>query len=358
MKTSMKALCSAAVAACAMAAFAPAASAAPVAPVTGWSNGTAYCGNNGVSVFPFIVTNTQSEAQTGSITTGEGIGGGQVQVSTWQGGINCNGGSGVAPAYVNFTVQPGQTQVYWVGVGVPSDGAKAGTGSHNIAIGGGASGSGASWYDFAVSLNGAGAFSGGTTFSSMQVQYDGTGGTDTATNGQNLFNIIPCNSTSNGVYPASGILTPYSSACTTAPPYQANEAVCAAWFPEGTFQTFSNTGANGFNIQAAQTYQSSANEYLTPLAIAGSGSGPINSIVVTWGGASSGAITPSTTPGSNTWWGQDPVTNQWVIANLEPDQVDGWGAITATVAINGNVVGTVNYNPGYNSAYNPSFYTP
>lgn len=332
---------------------APAANAATVpAPVQGWSNGTITC-DNGVSVFPFIVTNTQSVAQTGSITVGEGIDAGGVQVSTWRGGVNCNG-TGPSINNQNFTLNPGQTQVYWMSVGIPSGGGKAGTGSHNIAIGGGASGSRASWYDFAVSLNGAGAFSGGTTFSSMQVQYDGTGGTDSATNHQNMFNIVACNA--SGTAPASGVLTPYSSGWTSGPTYTANQAVCAAWLPEGSFQSFSNMGNSGFAIQAAQVYSTAAvNDYDQALAIAGSGNGPINSISVQWSGAS-GPTTLGTTPGSNAWWGQDAETGQWVIANLAPYSVSG--PMTVTVIINGNTVGAVNYNPGYNNGYNPTFYTP
>lgn len=353
MKRTIAALTAALGIAASAAAVAPVASATTTvpAPVQGWSNGTSTC-SNGVSVFPFIVTNTQSVTQTGSITVGEGINGGGVQVATWQGGVNCSG-QGPSISNQNFTVAPGQTQVYWMAVGVPVG--KAGTGSHNIAIGGAPSGSGASWYDFAVSLNGADAFSGGTTFSSMQVQYDGTGGTDAATNNQNLFNIVPCNA--SGTAPASGVLTPYSSGWTTGPTYGANQAVCAAWLPEGAFQTFSNTGNSGFAIQAAQVYSTAVvNDYDQPLAVAGSGNGPITSISVQWGGAS-GPTALGTTPGSSAWWGQDAETGQWVIANLAPYST-GSGPLTVSIIINGTTVGTVNYNPGYNSEYNPTFYTP
>jgi hypothetical protein len=330
---------------------APAANAATPAPVSGWSNGTNYCGN-GVSAFPFIVTNTTSGARIGSITVGTGING-AVGVASSLANVNCNG-SNASLQYQNFTVNPGETEVLWISVGAPVGGGNAGTGSHNIAIGGNESGSGSPWYDFAVSLNNAGAFQGGNTFNSMQVQYDGTGGTDTATNEQSLFNIVPCNST--GTAPATGVLTPYSSGWTSGPTYQANQAVCAAWLPEGTFQSFTNTGGSGYVIQAAQVYNSAINNYDTPLAIAGSGSGAINSISVQWGGAS-GPTGLSTTPGSNPWWGQDPVTGQWTIVNLAPYSM-GSGPYTVTVIVNGSTVGTVNYVPGYNSGYNPTFYTP
>lgn len=331
---------------------APAAQAANPAPaVPGWTNGTVTCSNGAVSVFPMVITNTTSQTRTGSYTVGEGINL-SVQFASAPQWINCNGATTVVESQ-NFTVGPGQTIVQWVGVGTGSN-SRQGTGSHNIAFGGLPSGTrGQSWYDLNLSSVGQSATNGGAGFSSLQVQYDGTGGTDTATNGQDLFNIVPCTSTSAGIFPASGILTPYSSGWTTGPTYSANQAICAAWLPTGTFQSFT-TGFNAdFQIQAAQVYNSAINNNDQPLAIAGAGSVPITSLTLTWSGAS-GGTNPGTTPGQNAWYAQDPVTSQWVVVNIVPTTAPT-GPMTVTVNINGVAVGTVNYNPGYNPGYNPSF---
>ena len=181
-------------------------------PVTGWTPGTVACPGGIVSVFPVIIGNSTSVPRTGSFTIPAALSAIQFP-STWS-AANCipnTIGSQLMPAddSFDFTVQPGQFQVVWVGIGSNYN---QGTGSNNIALGGLPSGTaGQSWYDFAVSLNGADYWTNGNSFSSMQLQYENTGGLDSATNGQDLFNIVECTAGADSVTPSSSLLTPFSS---------------------------------------------------------------------------------------------------------------------------------------------------
>lgn len=327
---------------------APSAMAGEVPPaVTGWQNGTVTCANGVVSVFPVVITNATTVSRTGSYTVPDAIGG-AVQVTSSPSQIDCGnstGGSNLFGGSVDFTVAPGSTTVLWMGLGSSRN---QETGSHTIALGGLPSGTrGQSWYDLAVSLNGAGTFSGGSSFSSMQVQYEDTGGVDSATSGQDLFNLVACDSTAAGVYPTTNILTPYSASWTTGSTYGANQAVCAGWFPEGPFQSFSASPQSTFVLQAAQSYGSG--QYL---AMAGSGTQAITSVLVRWTGPPANLgpggptltseVTLSSTPGAaGGWWVQDPITNQWSLVGLTPPAAIAGGQYTSvTPFINGIPIGS------------------
>ena len=318
------------------------------APVTGWTSGTVTCPGGVKSVFPVIIANATSVAQTGSITFPAALS--AVQWATSQSAIDCNlnpGGSVILPQFdsVNITVQPGQTAVYWMAIGST---ANQGSGSSNIALGGLPSGtSGQSWYDFAVSLNGANTFTNGSTFSSMQLQYDGTGGLDNATNGQNLFNIVQCTSGTNSVAPSNDLLTPYNAGWIAGPTYGINQPICAGWYPQGQFQQFSSVGGTGFTLQAVQSYNGGVD-----LAFAGTSTATITGGYIVWSGpfASIGPGGPTLTatvplssaPGASSgWWVQDPATLQWAVVGATPpaNMLAGQYA-SASLFLNGLPVGT------------------
>ena len=317
------------------------------APVTGWTPGTVACPGGVVSVFPLIIGNSTSVTRTGSITTPAALSGIQFP-STWS-AANCNesvSGGIIDPSFdsSNFTVQPGQFTVIWIAIGSTG---KQGSGSNNIAIGGLPTGTaGQAWYDFNVSLNGPAPLTNGTSFSSMQLQYQNTGGLDPTTNGQNLFNIVKCTAGANSVTPSNSILTPFSTSWVGGQTYGPNQPICAGWFPQGTYQSFTNTSGTGFTIQAAQTYNN-----VTNLAIAGSGNAAITSARITWSGplASIGQSGPtgnanvvlSSTPGTaGGWWMQDPGTGQWAVAGATPPStLMPLQYLTATLWLNNMPIG-------------------
>jgi hypothetical protein len=237
--------------------------------------------------------------------------------------------------------------VMWVGIG---SSANQNSGSHSIALGGLPSGTrGQSWYDLAVTLNGEDGINGGTSFNSMQVQYDGTGGTSTASNNQNLFNIVACNSTAAGIVPTGNVLTPYSPTWIAGPTYSANQALCAGWMPEGVNMGFGQAASGApFNTLAVQTYNNA--EYL---AFAGSGTGPINNVRLQWSGPGAftggpggptlnASVTLSSTPGATGgWWVQESATNQWALAGLTPPaSIMNGPYTTVNVFINGVFAGS------------------
>ncbi len=331
--------------------LAPVASAGQApAPVSGWTPGTVTCSNGIVSVFPVIIANATSVTQTASVTVPTSLSAG-VQVVSSPSQVACNQGSGAFASLGNgysgnFTVQPGQYEVMWLGIGTSTS---LNAGSANIALGGLPTGTkGQSWYDFAVSLNGASAaWSVGSSFSSMQVQYQNTGGLDPATNGQNLFNIVQCTSGASSVAPTNTLLTPYSSSWTTGPTYGINQPVCAGWYPQGQFQPITQLPGSPFTLQAIQTYNGGAD-----LAMAGSGTATITSALIRWVGPSSktgpggptltDTVVLSNVPGSTGgWWVQDPLTQQWAVVGATPPSSIATGQYTsATVAFNGMPVGS------------------
>jgi hypothetical protein len=153
---------------------------------------------DGSSISPVVITNYTSIAQTGSITVNPGL---EMEVGVFPTAVDANNSqfsqcslrnpnsrsSGTA-IQENFTLQPGQTAVYYLGLG--------GTGhdlvfpSHNIAIGGLPSGaSNASWYDFWLDITSQ------YDFESLTLNYQGTGGS--GDNGQNGFNVTMVTQTAN-----------------------------------------------------------------------------------------------------------------------------------------------------------------
>ena len=316
----------------------------PPAPVTGWSSSTPFCGG-AISLFPVIVTNTTTEVRVGSYTVPNSIID-QVQISNSPSNFTCAPSSRGAWGYYaqeDFTVQPGQSAVLWLAVGSVSNQSSAG--SHNMALGGLPSGTrGQSWYDLGVTLNNAvTGLNGGNTFNNITVTYQGTGGLDPNTNGQNLFNIVGCNVSNGNIYPDGQLLTPYNAGqWTQGPTYRLNAPICAAWLPPGTFSPFTNAGTPNFTVLAAQFYKQGGNGAQV-LAIAGSSptNTPITSMAVSWSGSAIGTQTLTTTPSPNGWWGQDPVTGDWFISGLVP--VNGGATAVASVIINGTTVGTANF---------------
>lgn len=303
--------------------------------VGGWTPGTVTCLNGAVSVFPVVVANGTAVSRTGSYTIPSFISA-AVQVASSPGGINCSGTTYEGRSNsANFTVAPGQTTVLWVGLGTTGQTA---TGSHNIALGGLPSGTrGQSWYDLGLTLNNAvTAINGGGSFNNLTATYQGTGGIDMATSGQDGFVLTNCVATNDGsILPGSSILTPYNNgAWTSGPSYGANTPLCAAWAPEGTYVTFTHGTSTDFAIQAAQSYGNGM------LAMAGSGSVPITSATAVINYPF--LIEPTTinlpinAPQSGPWLGQDPVTGQWFVANV---QAYGY---PVTLTINGQNVGTAN----------------
>ena len=304
--------------------------------VGGWTAGTVTCANGAVSIFPIVVANGSDVTRTGSYTVPSFISA-AVQVASSPSGINCNGVEyeGRANSY-NFTVAPGQTTVLWVGLGTTGETA---TGSHNIALGGLPSGtSGQAWYDLGLTLNNAvTAINGGGSFNNLTATYQGTGGIDLATSNQDGFVLTNCVTTFDGsILPGSSILTPYNNgAWTSGPVYQANQPLCAAWAPEGNYVPYTQGTSTDFTMLAAQSYGNGM------LAVAGSGSAPITSASysINYGFAliEPTVITlPINAPQSGAWLGQDPVSGDWFVANMQAYQYP------TTITINGQLAGTVN----------------
>lgn len=246
-RTALVSLAAAALAASALTA-APVAYADGLGGISGWQPTPDVCG--GQNQIPILISNASEVPQTGSITVNDNlaanVGVYATQAAMVAAAPPCEGTENAGQGYsLNFTVQPGETAVYWAWLGgVDSNDY---LGSQDIAIGGLPSGTpGASWYDFQLNLT---ALLG---FGSMQVQYSGTGGTDMRTSGQNNFNVIPCWQQDGNVNPGVGTLTPYSAGNATGPTYGSGDPVCLAWLPEGYMTSFTNAGVPGMQITAAQ----------------------------------------------------------------------------------------------------------
>ena len=301
---------------------------------SGAGSDTPYNGDGtfGVSVAPVVITNASSVSRTGSFTIPGPIAS-AVQVVPSMADINCDEFYGdyyeATASTTNFTVAPGETVVMWVGLGTGAQ--QTSTESHNIGFGGLPSGTpGAAWYDMGLTLNNAKTmFSGGNTFNNLTATYQNTGGIDLATNKQDGFVLTSCQTMPDGsIYPSSNILTPYNNgAWTQGPTYQAEQPICAAWMPEGTYVPFTNAGSTPFTVQAAQTY----GQGNSLVAMAGSGTAVITTAAV------NGTNIPVNTPSSGPWVGQDPVTKQWFLANATPP-----AGVPVILDLNGQDVGTVN----------------
>ncbi len=194
--------------------------------ITGWSLPPMVCG--GSSISPVVVSNYTSVPQTGSITINSGL---TLEVGVFSSAAEASdspfgtctgrgGGTGNPPAYTNnFTVQPGETNVYYLGMG-GTDYNLTNT-SHNIAIGGLPNGaSNPKWYDFYLDLTP------DLGFQSLFLSYQNTGGLGSS-NGQNGFNVVAIE---NGVATQT-ILSPYSSKDTSNVVWTANQPIGLAWLP-------------------------------------------------------------------------------------------------------------------------------
>lgn len=298
-------------------------------------------GTFGVSVAPVVITNASSVSRTGSFTIPGPIAS-AVQVVPNINQINCDEVYGAlyeaTASTTNFTVAPGETVVMWVGLG--TGGNQTSTESHNIGFGGLPSGTpGAAWYDMGLTLNNAKTmFSGGNTFNNLTATYQNTGGIDLATNRQDGFVLTSCQTMPNGsIFPSNDILTPYNNgAWTQGPTYQAEQPICAAWMPEGTYVSYTQGPSTAFTVQAAQTYGSGN----TSVAMAGSGTTAITSATVSINGGAAVTVPVGGAPQSGMWVGQDPATKQWFLANAVAS-----AGQTVALSLNGSLVGTVNVGP-------------
>ena len=300
--------------------------------VGGWHPGTVTCSNGAVSVFPVVVANASDVTRTGSYTVPYAISD-AVQVASSPSGINCNIGGNYKGFGSNFAVAAGQSTVMWVGLGMQTSN-NTGWRSHNIGFGGLPSGSlGASWYDLGLTLdNSTALISGGNTFNNLTATYQNTGGADLSTNKQDGFVLTSCVTMLDGsIYPSANILTPYNNGqWTSGPSYSANQPMCAAWMPEGTYVPVTQGASTAFTVQSAQTYGPGN----TSVAMAGSGTATVTSATISINGAAAVTV-PVNVPSSGPWVGQEPATNQWFLANA----VAPVGQSVA-LTLNGVVVGT------------------
>lgn len=301
-----------------------------------------------MSQFPVLITNVSgTAAQTGSLTVSGKIAN-DVQVFSSQEAMTANGCSLASPSSSawsqNFTVQQGATQVLWLSVG--GAGFSTDFGAQNLAVGGLPSRtSGQAWFDFWANLNGSTG-----QFQSLQVNYNGTGGTDVKTSKQNNFNVVQCNVNGSSVSPTTKILTPYSGGGATGPSYSQNEPVCLAWMPEGQFVDFTQGSSTQFTTSAVQLNSMEVD-------FAGTGNAQITSVLVN-GLTANGTVaksfdmtqynSPALAPGAfsgnqyeGEFWVQD--TNgggAWVVANLSSAWLALDGITTFQLVMNGQVVGS------------------
>ena len=149
-----------------------------------------------------------------------------------------------APGYsLNMQVAPQSTNVYYAMLGGVDYNAIGD--SHNIAFGGLASGTAnQGWYNMKLSLSTTESFSG------LQANYQGTGGTNGSN--QSNFNLVACNTANGNVNLTDNILTPYSSSDTNGPWYGWDAPICAAWLPQGQMVDFQSWPTNGVTANAAQ----------------------------------------------------------------------------------------------------------
>ena len=221
-----------------MTGVAPATQADGLGGVSGWQPSPNVCGEG--NIIPVLIGNGTDQVQTGSVTVPNGLAA-NVQIFTAEQGTGTAQGCGrsemmQAPGYsYNFTVQPYSSIYFWAVLGGVDYNAIGD--SHNIAFGGLPSNTpGQSWYNLELSLTATESFSG------MQANYEGTGGTNG--NGQNGFNLLGCgvNSAAGTVTLSSNVLTPYSSGDTNGPWYGWGDPVCAGWLPQGPMVPFDNMG--------------------------------------------------------------------------------------------------------------------
>lgn len=238
-------------------AVAPQAGADGLGGVSGWSPSTPVCGTQ--NQIPILFTNATSQPQTGSITVADTLAGNVQVFPSYNNMVEFAQGCSRSqdekwPGYsYNIPVAPGQTVVYWAALGGVD--VNSITNSRQIAVGGLPSGtSGQSWYDFELTMTAT------QSFSSLQVNYDNTGGTESTTNGQNNFNVVQCsptsfnpNASSVSIVPTTNILTPFMSQRVFGQIYGWNQPICMGWAPQGTNIPYTASNpAGGVPVTAAQ----------------------------------------------------------------------------------------------------------
>lgn len=290
--------------------------------ISGWSPVPNECGSD--STFPVLVTNATGVTQTGSITVPEGL---SAQVGVFDSyaaivdslywnpeATDCNASRPElmsAPEYqYNFTVPPGQTEVFWMGIG-GVDYNLIGN-SHSFGVGGLPSGTpGASWYDFYVSLNVI------ESFSNLNIAYSGTGGTNTDNN-QNGFNIVQCSTVNGNLNPTGSILTPFSASTNNSLNYGTNQPICMGWAPVGTMvpaQTIPGSGTGDTSIIALAGQYNQVNGVGT-VSVAGSlPAGVTLTSAQANNGASVNSTPASTTPNASNGWVVTSGTS-WAVVDM------------------------------------------
>lgn len=320
-------------------AAAPAAHADGLGGIASWTPITQTpCG--GQNQIPILVFNGSDSVQTGSVNVPSGTAANvqlfQTQQDMESGATSCTRAQDfTASGYLyTFTVQPGETAIFWAALG-GVDYNMLDT-SHNIGVGGlptQVAGQD-SWFDFNITLG----LSEG--FQQLQVQYDGTGGTDLSTSGQNNFNVLPCTNTGGYLSVGLYVLTPYSSGWTTGPTYETGDPVCLGWAPQGEMVAFAANDVPGYQVNAAQL------NYPNVIDFAGTFTGPMDSMSAVYTWIDSGVVAQTVDLQYSTEF-QDG-TPWWFIRGNQ------WGAINLPVAaaqqsvtlmINGSALATyTNYN--------------
>jgi hypothetical protein len=195
--------------------------------ITGWPLPPVVCSRSSIS--PVVVSNYTSVPQTGSITINPNL---SLEVAVFDSATAASDSSygtcettpfGNAKAFTSdFTVQPGETTVYYLGMGGMLNSLINTYNEHNIAIGGLPNGaSDPMWYDFNLNL------AESTDFTSLNLTYNNTGGTG-SNNGQNGFNVVAIE---NGVA-TQNILSPYpSTEAAGTVSWSTNQPIGLAWLP-------------------------------------------------------------------------------------------------------------------------------
>lgn len=302
----------------------------------------------GQNVIPVLIANFSTQTQTGSITVPGGI---APQVQVFPAGQISYDANGCQRAPLqqrpaayseNFTVPPGQTAVFWAFLGGVDYNEIQGGGNNVMGIGGMPNTDvGNSWYDFHLDINA------DMGFSSMNVYYSNTGGTDEATSGQNNFNVLPCWNQNGYLNPGFGTLTPYSSGNANGPTYGFGDPVCLGWFPNGDMVPFANAGAPGYSITAAQENAGPGQSGYVDFA--GTYTGPIDSMSYLVTTDQQGDVSQGNLPFNS------DITNINASATFAFIDGDEWGAVNipypaestgqVKLFVNGNTfIGSANFD--------------
>lgn len=196
--------------------------------ITGWEPTPPVCGSG--SLTPVVVANTYDTPMSYSITVNQEL---STQVAFSDDGAVALGCSRPeidnGTAYTQDVTVPanGTSIAYLFMGGVDHNLIET---SHSIAIGAG----GSQWYDFNLNLNG------DESFENVQLNYDGTGGTDTSQNVQTgLFNVMACDPVNNptaatGINVTSTIVSNYSDKDTQPYSYGSGQPICFGFLQPGS----------------------------------------------------------------------------------------------------------------------------